>query len=118
MADIAMGKRTDIKNQGDIVVEAGYSAATRVIPHKLLDTIGVKEALSDIGFNPETAKKVVESIMLDSKAMHRDRLKASEMVFKVHGTYAAEKHVNVNIHAETDNARLLELASLLRERIK
>jgi Holliday junction resolvasome RuvABC DNA-binding subunit len=115
MADIAMGKRTDIKNQGDIVVEAGYSAATRVIPHKLLDTIGVKEALADIGFNEHTAKKVVEQILSSNEAAHKDRLKAADMVFKVHGTYAAEKHVSLNVEIDSNNERLLELAERLRK---
>lgn len=113
-----MGKRTDIKNTGDIVLEAGYAATVKEVPHKILDTSGVKEALSDIGFNPETAKKVVEQIMLDPTALHRDRLKASEMVFKVHGTYAAEKHLSVNVNAEVNTERLTELAQLMRQHLR
>jgi hypothetical protein len=114
MADIAMGKRKDIKNTGDIVIQAGYAASTKEVPHKILDTSGVKEALSDIGFNPETAKKVVESIMLSTKAKNSDRLKASDMVFKVHGTYAEQRNLNVNIEVDASNPRILELAERLR----
>lgn len=109
-----MGKRKDIKNTGDIVIQAGYAASTKEVPHKILDTSGVKEALSDIGFNPETAKKVVESIMLSTKAKNSDRLKASDMVFKVHGTYAEQRNLNVNIEVDASNPRILELAERLR----
>lgn len=114
MADVAMGKRPDIKSQGDIVVEAGYSPATKDSPKTLLNTNGVTTALEDIGFNEHTAKKVVQSILNSDKAMHKDRLKAADMVFKVHGTYAAEKHVSLNIDAQVGDTRLLELAQRLR----
>lgn len=114
MADIAMGKRPDIKNSGDIVAEAGYAAINTAQPKRILDTDGVKDALSDIGFNEETAKKVVTQILNSTEAMHKDRLKAADMVFKVHGTYAAEKHVSLNIESNVDNERLLEIANRLR----
>lgn len=118
MADIAMGKRPDIKNQGDIIVEAGYAATNKEQPKRLLNTTGVEIALADNGFSPETAKNVVKQILEDSKAMHKDRLKAADMVFKVHGTYAAEKHVSLNVDATVDNERLLELAERLRNSAK
>lgn len=114
MADIAMGKRTDIKNSGDIVIAAGYAATNKEQPKRILDTTGVKDALADIGFNEHTAKKVVESILSSDKAAHKDRLKAADMVFKVHGTYAAEKHVSLNIDSTVDNERIIELANRLR----
>jgi hypothetical protein len=114
MVDVAMGLRPDIKNQGQIVVEAGYSPAIEKSPHDVLNTTGVNNALADNGFSPETAKNVVKSILEDSKAMHKDRLRAADMVFKVHGTYAAEKHVSLNVDINGDNERLLELAQRLR----
>lgn len=118
MADVAMGLRPDIKNQGQIVVEAGYSPATEVIPGKLLNTIGVEQALADNGFSPETAKNVVKSILSNEEAMHKDRLKAADMVFKVHGTYAAEKTIALNVDVQSDDTRLLELAERLRSAAK
>jgi Holliday junction resolvasome RuvABC DNA-binding subunit len=114
MADIAMGKRKDIKSQGDIIIAAGYSPATKESPKTLLNTNGVHTALNEMGFNENTAKKVVYSILTNEKAAHKDRLKASDMVFKVHGTYAAEKHVNVNVEIDSQNERLIELAERLR----
>ncbi len=114
MADIAMGIDTTTKNSGDIVIAAGYAATNKEQPKRLLNTTGVHEALADNGFSPETAKNVVKLILEDSKALHKDRLKAADMVFKVHGTYAAEKTLNVNVAVEQTPERILELAALMR----
>ncbi len=114
MADVAMGLRPDIQNQADIVLESGYGKTIAAVPSKVLNTSGVIDALADIGFNEHTAKKVVESILTSEDSAAKDRLKAADMVFKVHGTYAAEKHVSINIDAQVDDARLLELANRLR----
>jgi hypothetical protein len=114
MYDIATGERTDIHNTGDIVIEAGYAATTKDVPHKILDTSGVHMALEEYGFNELSAKNVVKNILHSDEAANKDRLKAADMVFKVHGTYAAEKHVSLNIDAKVDDARLLELAQRLR----
>jgi hypothetical protein len=114
MADIATGKRTDIQSQGQIVLAAGYTEVNALQPSRILDTEGVKDALAEYGFNEKTAKQVVSNILNSTEAMNKDRLKAADMVFKVHGTYAAEKHVSLNIDAQVDDARLLELAQRLR----
>lgn len=112
--DIATGQRTDIQNTGDIVIEAGYAATIKDTPHKVLENTGVQMALDELGFNELTAKNVVKQILTSNDAQDKDRLKAADMVFKVHGTYAAEKNVSLNIDATVDNERLLELAERLR----
>ena len=114
MYDIATGERTDIQNTGDIVIEAGYAATIKDTPHKVLDNTGVHMALEEYGFNELAAKNVVKNILHSEDAAHKDRLKAADMVFKVHGTYAAEKHVSLNIDAQVDNERIIELAQRLR----
>ncbi len=114
MADVAMGLRPDIQNQADIVLESGYGKTIAADPNKVLNTSGVTEALADLGFNEDTAKNVVQSILSNKESADKDRLKAADMVFKVHGTYAAEKHVSLNIDAQVDNERLLEIANRLR----
>ncbi len=112
--DSATGKRPDIKSQADIVRLAGYAASVENVPHTVLNTYGYDTALQELGFNPETAKKVVESIMLNEEAQNKDRLKASDMVFKVHGTYAAEKHVNLNVDVEVPSERVAQIAAMMK----
>ncbi len=114
MADVAMGKRPDIQSQGQIVIEAGYAATLKDSPKTLLNTRGVETALEDYGFNEHTAKKVVESILSNNESADKDRLKAADMVFKVHGTYAAEKTINVNVDVDAQSERLLAIANALR----
>jgi len=114
IVDSARGKRPDIKNSGDIVIAGGYSPAIKDSPKDVLNTTGVTIALRELGFNPEGAKKVVESIMYNENSADKDRLKASDMVFKVHGTYAPDKHVSLNIDTTVDNERIIELANRLR----
>lgn len=81
-----------LNTDAKIVVAAGYANSCKDSPYKVLDTSGVKEALSDYGFNSETAKKVVSYILENGEAENRDRLKAADMVFKVGGDYASDKN--------------------------
>lgn len=99
--------------QKEIIEAAGYSpktasnAATQIMQNE-----GVKESLISFGFNEERAKEVVAEILV---AGENDtvKLKAAEMIFKVHGTFAAEKHVNLNITTEPSD-KIKELAEKLR----
>lgn len=81
----------------------GYSPATaedhlgRTIEQK-----GVQEELANWGFTEENAKRVVASILLDPEKNASDRLKASEMVFKVHGSFAPDKSISVNLNKTID----------------
>jgi len=116
VVETAKGK-TKFKSNAELVAKAGYGIGIQTSPHRVLNSDGVKIALSELGFNPEGAKKVVESIMYNVKAKDADRLKASDMVFKVHGTYAEQRNVNVNIEVDASNPRLLELADRLRNSV-
>ena len=109
--NMASGKQTA---KAELLRQNGYGTGLQNQPKRVLESVGTIKALSELGFNEETAKKVVESIMLDDNAKAGDRLKASDMVFKVHGTYAAEKHVSLNIDTTVDNERIIELANRLR----
>lgn len=89
--------------QQQIVEAAGYSPKSAdKASRQILDSVGVKESLASFGFNEERAKEVVAEILV---AGENDtvKLKAAEMIFKVHGTFAAEKHVNLNIEQTTDS---------------
>ncbi len=60
----------------------------------MIESAGVQEALEDLGFNENSAKKVVAEIMLNEKVDPNARLKATDQVFKVRGSYEADKSVN------------------------
>src|SRR5258708_3260733 len=78
-------------NGGEILEKTGYGPGTVKNPGDILNSDGVKEELKVLGFTEVNAKNVVSEIMLSDEAEHRDRLKAADMTFKVHGTYAPEK---------------------------
>ncbi len=71
--------------------------ATEIIGSK-----GVKEELKALGFDVETAQKVVGSILQDEKKAPKDRLRAADMVFKVHGKYVPDGSVTNNVMIVTD----------------
>lgn len=55
-----------------------------------MESKGTQAELSALGFTEENAKAVTASILLNEKEASRDRLKAAEMTFKVHGTFQPE----------------------------
>lgn len=108
-AIVKNSKLKNPKNKKELIISSGYgkvtaeSNSTAVFQQK-----GVIEVLNDYGFNVDNAKKVVGNIMLDEEADKNSRLKASDMVFKVHGVYAPEKSVNLNINENSRNNPELE----------
>lgn len=84
-------------NKGQMLEKVGYSPNLVKQPGRVIEAEGVQEALMESGFTEDNAKKVVESIMLDPTKDPNARLKASDMVFKVHGSYAPDKNININI---------------------
>lgn len=103
----------EINEMGQILESVGYSrSVSRANPGATIAQKGVQEELKILGFDPDTAKSVVASIMGNVEEKARDRLTAADMTFKVHGTYAPVKAevLQVNI----DQARLEELTKLSR----
>ncbi len=81
-------KRKDPLNKQELVVSSGYSPTTADgHANQIIEQEGVKEALADLGFTEENAKKVVSEIMLNPEEDSNARLKATDQVFKVHGSY-------------------------------
>ena len=76
-----------------------------------------KEALEELGFNENTAKEVVGSILKDETIEPQHRLKAAEQVFKVHGSYAPEKSVSVNIEVKQNREKLAKVATEVMEKL-
>lgn len=91
------------KTAGEMLVEVGYSKSMSTAkPKDVLESVGVQEALEELGFTEENAMRVVGQIMLDDKKDANSRLKATDQVFKVKGSYAPERHVNVNVNVSEE----------------
>lgn len=87
-------------NGGEIVENSGYGESMKLYPGRVIDTPGVKEALEVMGFSETKAKEVVASIMLNSEVDASARLKATDQVFKVNGSYAPDKSINLNLNGD------------------
>lgn len=86
-----LGKRL---NKKELVVSSGYGLVTgNKHAHIILEQRGVQEELENLGFDGESAKKVVKQIL--AKGKEENRLKAADMIFKVTGDYAPEKHLTI-----------------------
>lgn len=107
------------RNKKELLVAAGYSPVTaEATPHVIFRQEGtinaINVALESQGFSEENAKKVVQEIMNTPHAEHKDRLKAAELVFKVTGSFAAEKQINLNV--DTDELKAIILRDMARFR--
>ena len=79
-------------NKKDLLVSVGYAINTaEVKATEIIEQKGVQEELESLGFDFESAKKVVTSIL--KKGKEENRLKAAQEIFKVTGAYAPEKHI-------------------------
>lgn len=88
--------------KAELLVSAGYSEVTAYAsPSRQIELKGTQEALADLGFSEEAAKKVVAEI-LSSGQEEGARLKAADMIFKVHGTYAPIESKNLNVDVKVD----------------
>lgn|ERR1035437_4993773 len=78
-------------NYGEIVEKGRYTKSMVIKPSVVIKSKGVQEELQKLGFNEYSAKKVVDEIMHDPNVDPGSRLKATDQVFKVVGSYAPEK---------------------------
>lgn len=83
-------KQPKPKTGGELVLDAGYSKEMSEVPGRVIKAPGVKEELEILGFSEDKAKEVVGQILSDNDKNATERLRAADMVFKVHGTYAQE----------------------------
>ena len=82
------------KNKKELVISSGYAIKTAEgHAPDIIEQKGVKEALEEMGFHSDNAKRVVAEILNKKSAQDKDRLKAADMVFDVHGDKAPEKHL-------------------------
>jgi len=101
-------------NAGQIVGKSRYSHSMVIKPSVVIQSAGVQEELKVLGFTEENAKSVVSSIMLNEFADAGARLKATDQVFKVQGSYAPEKSVSININTKFSEEEKESLLNLLK----
>lgn len=103
-----------------LVESVGYSkASAEKKSSEIVNSPGVQNELERMGFTEYNAKKVVTEIMNNPKAKDDSRLKASEMVFKVHGSYAAEKSITLNLDVTAESSEEIQnMADILLQNDK
>lgn len=99
-------------NKGELVESVGYSpASAEKKTAEILNSKGVINELHRLNFSEEKAKEVVGEILQFGDS-DQSRLKAAELTFKVEGSFAPEKRVNVNLDG-TPTERTRELGNRL-----
>lgn len=88
-----------------------YGTANAIATENLQKPAIIQE-LNVLGFDANTAKGVVSEILRERGAEPQHRLKAAELVFKVNGDFAPEKHVTLNLDANSSD-RTRELGTRL-----
>jgi hypothetical protein len=97
-AIVENSKKVKPLNKKELLVSVGYAPSTADVNQKqIMEQQGVKEELEILGFTEHAAMKVVDEIMNDKNVDPSARLKATDQVFKVRGTYAPEKSIIANI---------------------
>lgn len=101
-----------IENRGNVsktMLEVGYSPNTAKVPQNLTDSIGWKELMNDWLPDDKTLQRHEEIII---SGEDRDAVKGIDMHYKLKGYYAPEKHVNLNLDANSTE-RTRELGNRL-----
>lgn len=105
------------KTKKEIAVLSGYSEIhAKTHTHEIFNAPGVQKELKALGFTEENAKSVVADIMMNEAEEGATRIRAASEVFKVHGTYAAEKSVNLSVSATADEARQAIIETMIKLR--
>lgn len=84
---------------------------------EIIESKGTQKALQSLGFSEEGAKGVVEEILYHGED-DSVRLRAATEVFKVFGSYAAEKSVSLTANLNTEELKEIIMSDLTRFRGK
>lgn len=100
-------------NKKAMLEKVGYTTAiANARASKVIEAPGVKEELEILGFTEEAAKAVVIEIMNSKSVDPSARLKATDQVFKITGSYAPEKSIVATLQvSETKRNKTNELIS-------
>jgi hypothetical protein len=113
-------KNGNKKTAGELLEDIGYAKSTsEAIPGEIIGSEGVQQALAELGFTEDRAKRVVAKIMNDEGAEPNARLKAADMTFKVHGSYAPDKSIslNANVNITPQDEKAKEIAQKYEEEL-
>ena len=78
-------------NKAKLLDMVGYARNTgEKKAGQIIGQIGVQKELAVLGFDKTSAQEVVRDIMLNKKVKPNDRLKATDQIFKVLGSYETE----------------------------
>lgn len=107
------------KSAQQILLDSGYSPTTAGhMARQIIESPGVQEALNSFGFDEKNAKRVVGEILSDHRKRAVDRLNAADKVFKVFGTYAPEKRVEIQARIDVKDERLEEIRKEYENRME
>ena len=107
------------KNKKDLAVISGYSEKhAESHPEVIFEAKKIKKELKALGFNEEKAKEVVADILENELNEPGIRLKAASEIFKVMGTYAAEKTFSLTASANVDDLKQIIQGDMARFRQK
>lgn len=105
-------------NGGELLEKVSYSKGLQKQPSRVIEAKGVQQELDKLGFTEDNAMIVVSDIMLNPEAQDNNRLKASEMIFKVKGTFAPEKKAIVNLNVDINNPKASKIAQEYEDKLK
>lgn len=94
-----------------ILEEAGYGKGMGKHAGQVINSKGVKEELKNLGFTVDNAKNVLGKLIDDPNTEANVKVNVAKEIFKVHGTYAAQKQ-EISVNKELDEA-LNRLSKLL-----
>jgi hypothetical protein len=99
------------KTATQLLESVGYSRTTAEAKSgEIIEQKGVQQELVKYGFDEESAKNVVVDVMEKAIWEPNARLRAADMIFKVHGSYAPEKSVQVQVTGDVkDFSKFQEL---------
>ncbi|MBI4151621.1 hypothetical protein HY496_01510 [Candidatus Woesearchaeota archaeon] len=107
------------KTQKQLLIDSGYARSTASFEsRKIIESAGVQEALKLLGFDEDNAKRVVGEILNDNRKRAQDRLNAADKVFKVFGTYAPEKRVEIQARVDIKDEKLDALRQEYEDRMQ
>ena len=109
--------KNKVKSAKQALIQAGYTALTAGHSQTaIINSKEVQDELAKLGFTETHAKARIASIMnapIVSELITPDnQLRASELALKVFGSFAPDKHINLNVNSPYKGLSDDELANI------